>query len=134
MLDIDHFKNINDALGHHYGDLLLKEFGKRLSDVTRKTDTASRLGGDEFLLLMTEAADTESVAISTQRILNQVRKPFILTDHEIKITVSVGISIYPDDGEDLATLIKYADTAMYKAKQDGRNNYSRYEPSMSTIQ
>jgi diguanylate cyclase (GGDEF)-like protein/PAS domain S-box-containing protein len=133
MLDIDHFKNINDALGHHYGDLLLKEFGKRLSNVTRKTDTASRLGGDEFMLLMTEAADTESIDTCAQRILKQVRKPFMLSEHEIKITVSVGISIYPDDGEDLAILIKYADTAMYQAKQNGRNNYSRYKPSMSIL-
>jgi diguanylate cyclase (GGDEF)-like protein/PAS domain S-box-containing protein len=134
MLDIDHFKNINDALGHHYGDLLLKEFGKRLSQITRKTDTASRLGGDEFIMLMTEAADIESVDIIAQRILNQVRKPFRLNDHEIGVTVSVGISIYPDDGEDLAILIKYADTAMYQAKQGGRNNYSRYKPSMGVLE
>ncbi len=133
LLDIDHFKNINDALGHHYGDLLLKEFGKRLSNVTRKTDTASRLGGDEFILLMTEAADTESIAIMSQRILKQVRKPFMLNDHEVKITISVGVSVYPDDSEDLATLLKYADIAMYQAKQDGRNNYARYEPSMSIV-
>jgi diguanylate cyclase (GGDEF)-like protein/PAS domain S-box-containing protein len=133
MLDIDHFKNINDAMGHHYGDLLLKEFGKRLSNITRKTDTVSRLGGDEFILLMTEAADTESIDICAQRILNQVRKPFMLSEHEIKITVSVGISIYPDDGEDLSILIKYADTAMYQAKQNGRNNYSRYNPSMNIL-
>jgi diguanylate cyclase (GGDEF)-like protein/PAS domain S-box-containing protein len=134
MLDIDHFKNINDALGHHYGDLLLKEFGKRLSEVTRKTDTASRLGGDEFIMLMTEAADVESVDTIAQRILKKVREPFMLSDHEIRITVSVGISIYPDDGENLALLINYADTAMYQAKQDGRNNYSRYKSSMGVLE
>jgi len=133
MLDIDHFKNINDALGHHCGDLLLKEFGKRLSEITRKTDTVSRLGGDEFIMLMTEAADIESVDTIAQRILEHVRTPFMLSDHEAKITSSVGISIYPDDGEDLGILIKFADTAMYQAKQDGRNNYSRYKPSMSII-
>jgi diguanylate cyclase (GGDEF)-like protein/PAS domain S-box-containing protein len=131
MLDIDHFKSINDALGHPYGDQLLKEFGKRLSGVARKTDTASRLGGDEFMLLLTEAADTESIAIVAQRILEQVRKPFILNNDEISITASVGISIYPDDGEDLDSLMKYADTAMYQAKQNGGNNYLRYKPSMT---
>jgi len=82
---------------------------------------------------MTEAADIESVETIAQRILKQVRKPFMLSDHEISITVSVGISIYPDDSEDLATLIKYADTAMYQAKQDGRNNYSRYKLSMNIL-
>ena len=131
VLDIDHFKDINDALGHPYGDRLLKEFGNRLSSTVRKADTVSRIGGDEFALLVTEVAGTENVASVAQKMLGNARKPFRLNNHEVRITVSIGISNYPDDGEDVETLIKYADTAMYQAKRNGRNSYLRYEPSMS---
>jgi len=131
VLDIDHFKVINDALGHPYGDQLLKEFGSRLSSTVRKADTVSRIGGDEFALLVTEVAGTENVANVAQKMLGNARKPFRLNNHEVRITVSIGISNYPDDGEDVETLIKYADTAMYQAKRNGRNSYLRYEPSMS---
>jgi len=131
VLDIDHFKDINDALGHPYGDQLLKEFGNRLSSTVRKADTVSRIGGDEFALLVTEVAGTENVANVAQKMLGNARKPFRLNNHEVRITVSIGISNYPDDGEDVETLIKYADTAMYQAKRNGRNSYLRYEPSMS---
>jgi len=132
VLDIDHFKDINDALGHPYGDQLLKEFGNRLSSTVRKADTVSRIGGDEFALLVTEVAGTENVANVAQKMLGNARKPFRLNNHEVRITVSIGISNYPDDGEDVETLIKYADTAMYQAKRNGRNSYLRYEPSMSS--
>ena len=132
VLDIDHFKDINDALGHPYGDRLLKEFGNRLSSTVRKADTVSRIGGDEFALLVTEVAGTENVASVAQKMLGNARKPFRLNNHEVRITVSIGISNYPDDGEDVETLIKYADTAMYQAKRNGRNSYLRYEPSMSS--
>jgi diguanylate cyclase (GGDEF)-like protein/PAS domain S-box-containing protein len=131
VLDIDHFKDINDALGHPYGDQLLKEFGNRLSSTVRKADTVSRIGGDEFALLVTEVAGTENVANVAQKMLGNARKPFRLNNHEVRITVSIGISNYPDDDEDVETLIKYADTAMYQAKRNGRNSYLRYEPSMS---
>ena len=131
VLDVDHFKHINDTLGHSCGDQLLKEFGKRLSSVVRETDTVSRMGGDEFAILLTEVTETENVAYTAKKILENAREPFILDSHEVKITASIGISIYPDDGEDIETLIKYADTAMYQAKEDGRNNYLRYVPSMS---
>ena len=133
VLDIDHFKDINDALGHHYGDQLLKEFGNRLSSVVRKTDTVSRMGGDEFALLLTEVAETENIANVAQKILENARKPFMLNNHEVRITASIGISNYPDDGEDIEILIKYADTAMYQAKENGRNNYLCYKPSMSLV-
>jgi len=131
VLDIDHFKDINDALGHPYGDQLLKEFGNRLSGTVRKADTVARIGGDEFALLVTEVAGTEDIANVAQKMLGNARKPFRLNNHEVRITVSIGISNYPDDGEDVETLIKYADTAMYQAKRNGRNTYLRYEPSMS---
>jgi diguanylate cyclase (GGDEF)-like protein/PAS domain S-box-containing protein len=133
VLDIDHFKDINDALGHHNGDQLLKEFGTRLSGVVRKTDTVSRLGGDEFALLLTEVTEIENLANVAQKILENVSKPLMLNNHEVRITASIGISYYPDDGEDIETLIKYADAAMYQAKQNGRNNFLRYEPRMTFI-
>jgi diguanylate cyclase (GGDEF)-like protein/PAS domain S-box-containing protein len=131
VLDIDHFKGINDALGHPYGDQLLKEFGRRLSSIVRKTETVSRIGGDEFALLLTEVAETEDTANVARKILENARKPFTIDNHEVRITTSIGISNYPDDGEDIEILIKYADTAMYQVKNSGRNNYLRYEPSMS---
>jgi diguanylate cyclase (GGDEF)-like protein/PAS domain S-box-containing protein len=130
ILDIDHFKDINDALGHSYGDQLLREFGNRLSTIVRKTDTVSRMGGDEFTLLLTEVARTEYIAEIAQKIHENVRKPFRVDGHEVEITTSIGTSTYPDDGDDLETLIKYADTAMYQAKKDGRNNYLCYKSSM----
>jgi diguanylate cyclase (GGDEF)-like protein/PAS domain S-box-containing protein len=132
VLDIDHFKEINDSQGHLYGDQLLKEFAKRLSGAVRKTDTVSRMGGDEFAILLTEVKEAESVANNlAQKILEKERKPFVFNKHEVRITASIGISNYPDDGEDIEMLIKYADTAMYQAKKEGRNNYLRYKPSMS---
>ena len=131
VLDIDHFKDINDTLGHQYGDQLLREFGNRLSGAVRKADTVARIGGDEFALLVTEMAGTENTAGIARKVLENAAKPFMLTDHEVTITASIGISSCPDDGEDIETLIKYADTAMYQAKNNGRNHYLRYEPGMS---
>jgi diguanylate cyclase (GGDEF)-like protein/PAS domain S-box-containing protein len=131
VLDIDRFKDINDALGHNYGDQLLKEFGNRLSSILRKTDTVSRVGGDEFALLLTEVADREYMADVAQKILENARKPFLLHNHEVRITASIGISNYPDDGEDMETLIKRADTAMYQAKRSGGNNCVRYKSGIS---
>ena len=133
VLDIDHFKTINDSLGHSYGDQLLKEFGNRLSSMVRKTDTVSRMGGDEFALLLTEVADTKNIIKVAEKILENARKPFRLNNHEVRITTSIGISTYPDDGEDIEMLIKYADTAMYQTKIHGCNNYLCYKPSMSLL-
>jgi diguanylate cyclase (GGDEF)-like protein len=132
VLDIDHFKDVNDSLGHYNGDQLLKEFGNRLWSVVRKTDTVSRLGGDEFALLLTEVAETESIPGVAQKILERARKPFILNDHEVRITASMGISNYPDHGDDIETLMKYADRAMYQAKENGRDSYLCFEPNMSS--
>jgi diguanylate cyclase (GGDEF)-like protein/PAS domain S-box-containing protein len=132
VLDIDHFKDINDSLGHLYGDQLLKDFSERLSSIVRKTDTVSRMGGDEFTLLLTEVNETEIAANNlVQKILDNVRKPFMLNNREIRITTSIGISNYPDDSVDIEVLIKYADTAMYQAKKEGGNNYLRYKPVMN---
>jgi diguanylate cyclase (GGDEF)-like protein/PAS domain S-box-containing protein len=131
VLDIDHFKDINDAMGHNCGDQLLKEFGNRLSNIVRKTDTVSRMGGDEFVLLLTEVTDTENISSSALKILEHIRKPFMLNKQEVRVTTSIGISDYPTDGEDIEMLIKYADAAMYQAKNKGRNKYLRYKPGMS---
>ena len=132
MLDIDYFKNINDSLGHQCGDQLLKAFGARLSACVRETDTVSRVGGDEFALLLTEVGDMKVVDRVAQKILQAIRKPFNLDNNEVRITTSIGISKYPDDGEDVEVLLKYADTAMYQAKQNGRDNYFLYIPSSGT--
>jgi diguanylate cyclase (GGDEF)-like protein len=132
VLDIDHFKDINDSLGHHYGDQLLKEIGSRLSTVLRKADTVSRLGGDEFALLVTEAAGPEDEDAVAQKLLTNARKPFLLDDHEVRITASIGSSSYPDDSDEIETLIRLADKAMYQAKRNGRDNHLRYEPSMES--
>jgi diguanylate cyclase (GGDEF)-like protein len=131
VLDIDHFKDINDSLGHPYGDRLLTEFGGRLSGIVRKTDTVSRMGGDEFALILTEVAETRNISDIAQKIVEKARKPFMLGNDEVRITVSIGVSNYPDDSEDIETLVKYADIAMYQAKKNGRNNYVCYEPNLS---
>lgn len=132
VLDIDHFKEINDSLGHFYGDQLLKQFGERLSSIVRKTDTVSRMGGDEFALLLTDVNETESVANNlAQKIMDNVRKPFRLNNQEVRITTSIGISNYPDDSVDIEVLTRYADTAMYQAKKEGGNNFLRYKPVMN---
>jgi diguanylate cyclase (GGDEF)-like protein len=131
VLDIDRFKDINDTLGHPYGDQLLKQFGNRLSSTVRGGDTVARIGGDEFAVLVTEVAGTEDIANVAQKMLANARKAFRLNNHEVRITASIGVSNYPEDGEDIETLVKYADTAMYQAKNNGRNHYLRYEPSMS---
>jgi diguanylate cyclase (GGDEF)-like protein/PAS domain S-box-containing protein len=131
VLDIDYFKDINDVLGHHSGDQLLKEFGARLSGIVRDTDTVARMGGDEFALLLTEVTQAENVANVAQKLLENIRRPFTLNNQEVRITASIGTAGYPDDAEDIETLIKYADVAMYHAKGNGRDNYLGYEPIMS---
>jgi diguanylate cyclase (GGDEF)-like protein/PAS domain S-box-containing protein len=128
LLDLDHFKDVNDTLGHTVGDKLLQVVGKRLTSIVRKSDTVARMGGDEFMLLslFSGLKREEDAAMIAQRILEAFRKPFAFDDHGIRITTSIGIAIYPDDGKDADTLIKNADVAMYRAKARGRDNYQRY--------
>jgi diguanylate cyclase (GGDEF)-like protein/PAS domain S-box-containing protein len=130
VLDIDHVKDINDSLGHLCGDKLLIKFGNRPLSIVRKTDTVSRTGGDEFALLLTELIESENIISLAKKILENARKVFRLNNHNVRITSSIGISSYPDDGEDIEMLIKYADTAMYRVKKDGGNTYLRYEPNL----
>jgi diguanylate cyclase (GGDEF)-like protein len=126
LLDLDHFKKVNDTLGHSVGDELLKAVGQRLTAVLRESDTVCRMGGDEFLLLLPEIDKPEHAATAAQRILEVIREPFSFGEHTLRITTSIGIAVYPDDGEDGDRLAKRADVAMYRAKDKGRDNYQRY--------
>src|ERR1700722_12365146 len=132
FLDLDGFKHINDSLGHSIGDKLLQSIGKRLVDCVRATDTVSRQGGDEFVVLLSEVEHPEDVAITARRILKAVAEPQSIGLHELHITKSIGLSAYPDDGLDAETLIKNADTAMYQAKENGRQSYQFFKPAMNT--
>lgn len=126
LLDLDHFKDVNDSLGHSVGDQLLQAVGERLEALLRESDTVCRMGGDEFLLLLPEMAKVEYAGKAAERVLEVIREPFSLANHKLRVTTSLGIAIYPDDGEDGDTLVKNADVAMYLAKDKGRNNYQRY--------
>lgn len=132
FLDLDRFKNINDTLGHEAGDILLQIIGERLRNTVRNTDMVARLGGDEFVLLITDVKKTESVAIIAQKILESVLQVVVVKGQEIYITTSIGISLYPYDGQNLQTLMKNADLALYRAKEHGRNNYQFYTAEMTS--
>jgi diguanylate cyclase (GGDEF)-like protein/PAS domain S-box-containing protein len=123
FLDIDRFKHVNDSLGHDAGDLLLQTVSHRLLQCVRKSDTVSRQGGDEFVVLLPELTSPQDAAILTDKIVLALGAPYTLGSEELRVTVSAGISIYPDDGSDAETLLKSADFAMYHAKESGRNNY-----------
>jgi diguanylate cyclase (GGDEF)-like protein len=141
FLDLDRFKTINDTLGHTIGDRLLQEIAKRLIGCLRKSDTISRfgsdeciisrLGGDEFTILLPKIDQLEDAAKIAQRILDTLKPPFHLDGHELHITTSLGIAIYPTDGQDAQTLLKNADAAMYRAKEWGRNSYRFYTSTMN---
>ena len=126
FLDVDRFKVINDSLGHSVGDRLLKALARRVAGTVRDEDTVARLGGDEFILLLPDASTAEDVVNVAEKILEAVRKPVRIDESELFVTASIGISLYPDDGTDPETLVKNADTAMYRAKEQGRDNVSVY--------
>lgn len=121
FLDLDHFKDVNDTLGHCKGDLLLKEMAQRLLNCVRNTDTVARLGGDEFTIILAELQDQDSIERLAQDILRQLTKPFELAGDSAYVSVSIGITLYPEDTDDIDVLIKNADQAMYAAKDQGRN-------------
>jgi diguanylate cyclase (GGDEF)-like protein/PAS domain S-box-containing protein len=126
MLDLDRFKVVNDTFGHTIGDKVLRAAGERLVALVRKSDTVARVGGDEFLVLLPKITRVEDSVRVAHKILGAFRKPFILNDYKIRITTSVGIAIYPEDGEDVEALMRNADIAMYWVKEQGRDNYSSY--------
>jgi len=144
FLDVDNFKRINDTLGHDIGDELLQAITFRLLKSVRNSDTISRanentinntlsrLGGDEFVVLLSEVDDAPDAAVVARRLLKDISEPYMLKGHQVIITASIGISVYPSDGEDAQSLLKYADLAMYHAKDMGKNNYQYYTESMKS--
>ncbi len=132
FLDLDRFKNINDSLGHPVGDLLLQEAAKRILRLVRKEDTVARLGGDEFIILIDAIDGAQDVALLAEKVISAFGYPFAIKGHELHLTVSVGVSLYPQDGGDGDTLIRNADTAMYRAKEEGRNDYQFYTTAFTT--
>ncbi|MCM3443091.1 sensor domain-containing diguanylate cyclase [Metabacillus halosaccharovorans] len=133
FVDLDGFKEINDTLGHDIGDALLKEVADRLNSGVREEDLISRIGGDEFIIVI-EETQKEEIKTIADRILNNTSKPYLLNDHTISITPSIGISSYPDDGQDIETLIKNADKAMYLAKDKGKANFQFYTKELEAYQ
>lgn len=123
MLDLDNFKDINDTLGHIVGDKLLQEVGCRLTGILRQNDTVARLGGDEFVILLSDLGKIEDAAEVAKVILKSLREPFVFADNKITSQASIGIAVYPDDCEDIESLLKKSDMAMYAVKTQGRNNY-----------
>lgn len=131
FLDLDGFKYINDSLGHSIGDKLLQSIAKRLVHCVRDSDTVSRQGGDEFVVLLSEAEQSEDAAIIARRMLHAVAEPHSIDQRDLHVTTSIGVSVYPDDGLDAEALIKNADTAMYQAKENGRQSYRFFKPAMN---
>jgi len=123
FLDLDRFKQVNDTLGHDVGDQLLCEVAKRLKSCIRKGDTVARLGGDEFVLLLPKIKQLRNLTVLADKILEAMRVPATLSGHELNLSTSIGISVFPADGDKPDVMIKRADEAMYQAKQRGRNNY-----------
>jgi diguanylate cyclase (GGDEF)-like protein/PAS domain S-box-containing protein len=131
LLDLDRFKIINDSLGHSFGDKLLTAVAQRLNRVVRDTDTIARLGGDEFVLLLAEVAESGDVGLLAARILRDLAEPYLIEGREVALGASLGISLYPRDSNDGATLIRNADIAMYRAKQEGGGTFSFFAPEMN---
>jgi diguanylate cyclase (GGDEF)-like protein/PAS domain S-box-containing protein len=131
FVDVDRFKHVNDSLGHAIGDELLLSVARRLVASVRASDTVSRQGGDEFVVLLPAIAHAEDASLSANKILTALAMPHRVKEHDLQITVSMGVSIYPDDGTDAETLVKHADIAMLNAKESGRNNFQFFKPEMN---
>jgi diguanylate cyclase (GGDEF)-like protein/PAS domain S-box-containing protein len=131
FLDLDNFKHVNDSLGHGIGDRLLESVAQRLCACVRGSDTVCRQGGDEFIVLVPESRRAEDATLTAEKIIAALTEPHRIDNHELHVTTSIGISIYPDDGIDAETLIRNADTAMYQAKEKGRNNYQFFRADMN---
>ncbi|MYM83701.1 EAL domain-containing protein [Duganella sp. FT50W] len=130
FIDLDRFKNVNDTLGHHIGDELLKQVARALHDRLREGDTLARLGGDEFIVLLEDIENQYGASLVAEKLVQMFEQPFMVAGHELFVTCSVGISLFPDDASDLNMLIRNADVAMYQAKARGRNGFSFFAPFM----
>ena len=130
FVDLDKFKLVNDSFGHSVGDELLKAVAGRLKNCLRKGDTVARVGGDEFVVVLSEIKQAQDAAVVGSKILRELSKPFGIAQHELDISCSIGISVYPNDGNDVKTLKANADLAMYHVKKTGRNNYQLFMPEM----
>ncbi|MEO5935017.1 MAG: EAL domain-containing protein [Duganella sp.] len=130
FIDLDHFKEVNDTLGHHQGDILLVDAARRIGACVRKSDTVARLGGDEFTVILSTLGQTDRVELIAQQILDSLRAPFALGQEQAFVSASIGITLYPDDALDIGDLLKHADQAMYAAKGAGRNRYSFFTPAL----
>ena len=133
FIDLDQFKGINDSMGHDIGDLLLKDVAERLVSSLRSQDTVARQGGDEFIVVLHTLAKAEDAGGTTQKLLNALLRPYHIQNEELRISASVGIAVFPDDGTDANTLLKYSDTAMYHAKEAGRNNFKFFSKQMNQL-
>jgi len=131
FMDLDHFKLINDTLGHHIGDGLLRQVGRRLEGCIRESDTAARLGGDEFTVILYGLANPQDASVVAQNILDRLAEAFSVQGREIQVGCSIGISVFPDDGDDAESIMRNADMAMYRAKNHGRNTYQFFTPAMN---
>jgi diguanylate cyclase (GGDEF)-like protein/PAS domain S-box-containing protein len=131
FIDLDRFKVINDTLGHHIGDAMLIEISKRLKNIEKSTDTVARIGGDEFVMILDHIQTIEEVEEVAKKILISVREPIHIEDYHLNTTASIGIALYPTDGEDKNEIIKNADAAMYHAKEKGKDNYQFYTKQLS---
>ena len=130
MLDLDHFKNVNDSLGHTVGDGLLQEVALRLGQRVRASDTLARVGGDEFILIQPDLADPDDAAVVAQKLFGAFAEPFIVQDNRLDIAASIGITVFPDDADEPDLLLRNADIALYRAKRGGRGQYRRYSEDM----
>ena len=133
FLDLDRFKTINDSLGHEGGDQLLKEMATRLRTYVRASDVLARFGGDEFVVLVNQVKDRDTAALVARHLLHLTLKPLPVADQQCRVTASIGIAMYPDDAPDAATLLKRADMAMYRAKDEGKNGFQFYSPDIGAL-
>ena len=132
FIDIDHFKVINDSMGHEAGDQLLTSVTQRLQHALRRSDTIARLGGDEFTVILENISELDDVMAVTQNLLDSLSGPLQIGEREVQVGASIGIAIFPEDGTNFGTLLKHADTAMYRAKEQGRNKFEFYKAEMSS--
>jgi diguanylate cyclase (GGDEF)-like protein len=130
FVDLDRFKLVNDTLGHHIGDLLLQAVAGRLRELVREADTVSRVGGDEFVLVLPDMHSLEAASEIAQKLLDALVQPYLIDGHPLLATPSIGVSVFPKDGNEVAPLISRADAAMYFAKQAGRKNFQMFDMAM----